>query len=120
MAWLRVETQSGPPDDGGDDSDGRGEIPSELVVACGDASPVLERAEHALDEVAVTIGDSVEGIGPTSGCIVGDNDPGATRSDAVSQWRGVVALVGDECLADWRVGKQIGSDGDIRDIAGSE
>ncbi len=117
---IRFETQSGPPGDGGDDSDGRGEIPGELVVACGDASPFLERAEHTLDEVAVTIGNCVEGIWPAPGCVVGNDDAGATCGDAVSQRRGVVALVGDESLPDWRVGQQIGSDSDVRDIAGTE
>ena len=42
----------GPPDNDGGDADGAGEGGCELVVARGDASPVLEPAEHALDEVA--------------------------------------------------------------------
>jgi len=117
---ARCGSGSDAPCDRCDDSYGRCEVPGEFVVACGDASPVLERAEHALDEGAVPVGDGVEGIGPAPGCIVGNDDAGATRGDAVSQWRGIVALVGDEFLADRRVGKQIGSNGDIRDIAGTE
>jgi hypothetical protein len=59
QAFIRVQTQLDPPDDGGSNNDGRQEVPGELVVACGDAAEVLQAAEHTLDEIALTIGDRV-------------------------------------------------------------
>jgi hypothetical protein len=58
---IRLRTQSGPPDDDGREPDGGGEVGCELAVAGGDASPILEAAEHALDEIALAIGGLVEG-----------------------------------------------------------
>lgn len=48
-------------DDGGE-HDGGGEVGCELVIAGGDASPILEAAEHALDEIALAIGRLVERV----------------------------------------------------------
>ena len=58
----RLQTQSGPPDDDGCEHDGGGEIGCELVVAGCDAPPIFEAAEHAFDEIALTIGDLIEGM----------------------------------------------------------
>lgn len=46
---ARVETQSSPERDNGGQCESRGEVAGELVVACGDASEVLEAAEDRLD-----------------------------------------------------------------------
>jgi hypothetical protein len=57
---LNQVHQMMPPDDDGREHDGGGEVGCELVVAGDDASPILEAAEHALDEIALAIGGLVE------------------------------------------------------------
>jgi hypothetical protein len=52
-----------PEAEGGSERDGREEVTGGAAVAGGDAPPVLEPAEHALDEVAAFGGGLVEGIG---------------------------------------------------------
>ena len=58
----RLQTQSGPPDDNGCEHDGGSEGGCELVIAGCDASPIFEAAEHAFDEIALAIGNLVEGM----------------------------------------------------------
>src|SRR6516162_4706920 len=67
---TRLQTQSGPPEDGRGESDSRGEVGGELVVTGGDASPILQTAEHALDEVAPAIGNFVERMTAFAGRVV--------------------------------------------------
>ena len=59
-----LETQSGPPVDDGCKRDGGGKDGGELVVAGGDASPILEATEHVFDEVALATYGLVERIEP--------------------------------------------------------
>jgi hypothetical protein len=67
-----------PPDDDGGDEDCAGEDGGEFVVSCRHASPVLEPAEHALDEIALLVGLRVEGLDALSGRVVGDDRRRAT------------------------------------------
>ena len=69
----RLGTQSGPPDDDGGEHDGGGEVGCELVIAGDDASPILEAAEHAHDEIALAIGGLVERMMSFAGRIVRDD-----------------------------------------------
>lgn len=59
--WPRVQTQLGSPYDDCGDCDG------ELVVASGDASPVLEAAEGPFDQISVAIGRGIVGDGRLAG-----------------------------------------------------
>jgi hypothetical protein len=59
-----LQTQSGPPVDDGCKRDGGGKDGGELVVAGGDASPILEATEHVFDEVALATYGLVERIEP--------------------------------------------------------
>ena len=70
---LRVETQSDPKSDDGGDAACGVEVDCKLVVTSCDAAPILEAAEHALDEVASLIGLWVEGLEVLSGGIVGND-----------------------------------------------
>jgi hypothetical protein len=59
---FRLQTQSGPPDQDGCEHYRGGEVGCELVIANCDASPILEAAEHAFDEIAAAVGDLIEGM----------------------------------------------------------
>jgi hypothetical protein len=92
--WLRLRTQSGPPDDEGGEHDGGGEVGCKLVVAGGDASPILEAAEPALDEVALAIGGLVERMMSLGGRIVRDDRNRAAFEKKATQTIAVVGGVG--------------------------
>jgi hypothetical protein len=77
---LRLQTESGPPDEGCSESDGRSEAGCKLVIAGRDAAPILEVAKHSLDEVALFVGILVEGMAALAGRVVGD-DQGRTTVD---------------------------------------
>jgi hypothetical protein len=65
------QTQSGPPEDCGGEGDSGGEGGRKLVAAGCDASPILQAAEHALDEVALAVGDLVERVTVLPGRLFG-------------------------------------------------
>jgi cation transport ATPase len=97
----RLRTQSGPPDDNGGDHDGGGEVGCELVVAGGDASPILEAAEHALDEIALAVGGLVERMMSLAGRIIRDDRNRAAFEKKATQTIAVVGGVGGQTPA-WR------------------
>jgi len=68
----RFQTQSGPPQDDCSDGDGGSEVGGQLIVASGDAAPVLEPTEHALDEIAPLVDVGIEGMEALAGRVVGD------------------------------------------------
>ena len=74
---ARLETQSCPPDYDGGEGHGCCEIDGEFVVSGGDSAEVLESAEHALDPVALSVGDGIEGVTVFPGWIVRDDRPGS-------------------------------------------
>ena len=98
---TRLWTQSGPRGDDGRDDDGGGEVGCELVIAGGDASPILEAAEHALDEVALAIGGLVERMMSLAGRVVRDDRNRATFEKKPTQTIAVVGGVGGQASA-WR------------------
>ena len=95
----RLQTQSGPPDDNGGDHDGDGKVGCELVVSCGDASPILEAADHALDEIALAIGSLVERMMSLAGRIVRDDRNCAAFEKKATQTIAVVGRVGSQAPA---------------------
>jgi hypothetical protein len=98
---TRLRTQSGPPDDNCGDHDGGGEVGCELVVAGGDASPILEAAEHALDEIALAVGGLVERMMSLAGRIIRDDRNRAAFEKKATQTIAVVGGVGGPTPA-WR------------------
>jgi hypothetical protein len=76
-------------------------VSCELVVACGDASPILEAAEHALDEIALAIGGLVERMMSLAGRIVRDDWNRAAFEKKATQTIAVVGGVGGQASA-WR------------------
>ena len=83
-----------PPYDDGGDEDGAGKDGSELVVSSGDAPPVLEPAEHPLDEIALLVGLRVEGLDVFARGVVGDDGRRAAFDQELAQLVGVVSGVG--------------------------
>src|SRR5690606_5325598 len=57
--------------------DGGGEDVGELVVAGSDAPPVLQSAEHALDEIALSVEGAMEGVRVFAGWVVRDHGEGS-------------------------------------------
>jgi hypothetical protein len=91
----------GAPDDKGGDHDGGGRGGCELVVAGGDASPILEAAEHAFDKIALAIGNLIEGMMSFAGRIVRDDRNRAAFEKKATQTIAVVGGVGGQASA-WR------------------
>jgi hypothetical protein len=87
-----VWTQSDPPGDEYGDADGGGVVDGELVVAGGDAAPVLEAAEGALDQVAQSVGERVERMAALAGRVVGDDRQRAAGDQELPE--GVVPMAG--------------------------
>src|SRR5436190_21088717 len=71
--------------DGGRDADCGEEVHSIAVVASGDASEVLQAAEHALDGVAVAIEEWREAVLPLPICLWRDVWHRATPLDLLTQ-----------------------------------
>ena len=95
IASSRLQTQSGPPDYDGSDGDSSGEVCRELVVSSGNAAPVFEPAEHALDEIALLVGALVERVEVPARRIVGDHGQGAAIEQEAAQGIAVVGRVSD-------------------------
>ena len=85
-------------------SDGCGEaypcegVSSGLVVARGDGAPVLQATEGALDDVALAVGDGIEGRAVGAGGHRRDDDFGSLRGQEAAQVVGVVGLVTEQAL----------------------
>jgi hypothetical protein len=76
--------------------DGGGEVGCELVIVGGDASPILEAAEHALDEIALAIGGLGERMMSLAGRIVRDDRNRAAFEKKAAQTIAVVGGVGGQ------------------------
>jgi len=57
------------------------EIPSELVISCGDAAEVLEPAKAAFDDISTFVGVFVEAMDDDTVGFVGDDGLGAATND---------------------------------------
>jgi len=93
----------------------------ELVVAGGDASPVLQAAPEAFDEVAGSIGVTIIGDRFFAAAGSGDDDLGTLGLDRGADGIAVIATVGNEpveaamCSFD-----QGGRDGHVGEAAGRD
>ena len=76
------------------------------VIACGDASPVLELGEHVLDFVALAVKRFV--IFQCFFAVFGrrDTGDGATLGEAIAEPVTVVAAIGDQRGGLWQVGQK--------------
>ncbi len=97
----RLETQSGPPDDDGRESDGGVEVACELVVACRDAAPVFEAAKGALDCVAPLVGTAVEGVVLFARRIARDDRSRSALAQELAQGVAVIGGIGS-AGSSWR------------------
>lgn len=85
-----------PPDDGGGEADGAHEVFDVAIEAGCDAPPVLEAAEHALDDVALLVDGAVVIILELAVFARRDDGLGASSNQPFPQSLAVIALVGDE------------------------
>ena len=81
MKSPRVETQSDPPIDDSRDIACSDEVYGELVVAGCDASPVLEAAKHAFDNVSAFIGLGIERLHSFAGRVIGNDRTGSSPNE---------------------------------------
>tara|TARA_B100000378_G_scaffold247279_1_gene219255 strand:- start:583 stop:1083 length:501 start_codon:yes stop_codon:yes gene_type:complete len=70
------------------------EVGCELVISSCDASPILEAAEGAFDDIPALIGLRVEGLDLFSGWIVGDHRLGTARDEESAKRIAVICSVG--------------------------
>ena len=61
--WSRLGTQLGAGDDDSGESEAGEVVSSESVISGRDASPILQLADHAFDDVSTLIGGAIEGYG---------------------------------------------------------
>jgi hypothetical protein len=71
----------------------------ELVIAGCDASPILEAAEHAFDEIAAAVGDRIEGMKSFTGWIVRNDGDSPTLFEEATQPIAVVSGVAGRASA---------------------
>src|SRR5207244_13225220 len=70
------------------------EIPSELVISCGDAAEVLEPAKAAFDDISTFVGVFVEAMDDDTVGSVGDDRLGAAPNDFAAEVVAVIRFVG--------------------------
>ena len=116
-APIRVRTQLGPPDQsGGEDGAGQ-EVSGELVVACGDASEVLQAAEHPLDPVALPVRRPIVRYERLASGNGRDHRLGPLFRQEAPERVGVIGLVGDQSRNRTGSAQQRGCHGHIMLIA---
>lgn len=92
----RVATQSGQEGYGSDEGEGGEIVIGASVIARGDASPVLEATEHALDEVSAFVGGAVEGDRPGPPSAGGDDGFDLPLLEKEADRMGVVSFVTEQ------------------------
>src|SRR6185437_12789234 len=93
---TRLQTQSYPPKQDDSDDNGRAEVSGELVIACGDAAPVLEMREGPLDDVASFVGRLIERMEMLAPGVVLDDRCGSPSGQELSERIAVVSRVGKQ------------------------
>jgi hypothetical protein len=90
------------------------------VIACGDASPVLELGEHVLDLVALAVERFV--IFQRLLAVFGGRDTGdgATLCQAIAEPVAVVAAISDQRAGLWQVGQKRSGALVVADLPGGE
>jgi len=89
------------------------EIPSELVISCGDATEVLEPAEAAFDDISAFVGTFVEAMDDDTVGFVGNDGLGAVTRDFGAKVVTVVPFVCEKRAHGWRERQNIGRSSDV-------
>src|SRR5271155_1565064 len=111
---------SGPLGDYRDESE-RGEIVSgQAVVSCCKASPVLETAKQALDEVATSIDGSIERVRNSPACCGWNDSLDATEFKPVAQAVCIISLICDQVFRRRNGTQQRHGHADVGDVAGRQ
>jgi hypothetical protein len=90
----------------------------QLVVACCNASPVFETAEHPFDEVALPVGSLVERVRTFPRRVVWDDGSGSALGKERSQAIGIVCGVGHAKTRWGQGGQQRQSAANITQLTG--
>ena len=93
------------------------EIPSELVISCGDATEVLEPAKAALDDISAFVGAFVEGMDDDTVRFVGNDGLGAVTGDFGAKVVAVVSFVCEKRAHGWSERQNIGRSSDVGILA---
>jgi hypothetical protein len=114
----RVSTQSGDPEaDGCDEGKGCDEVLGKSIVSGCNAPPVLQPAEHALDQIASAVSLAVERTGSFSAGARGDNRLDAAFSEQGAEGVGIVGLVSEQPARRLDRGKDRRCNGDVGCVA---
>ena len=89
------------------------EIPSELVISCGDAAEVLEPAKAALDDISAFVGAFVEAMDDDTVGFIGNDGLGAVTSDFGAKVVTVVPFVCEKRAHGWCERQNIGRSSDV-------
>ena len=108
-------SQLSQPEESTSEMNERQEGLGEFVVACGDASELLDATEETLDQVATLVDVAVERTGMEPIGTLGDDRLAALGSDCRDEGVRVVALVGHNEFG-WLILDQCLSPFDIRDL----
>jgi hypothetical protein len=100
--------------------DGGGVVGCELVVSRGDATEVLEPAEHAFDQVAPLVGLGVEGVVALAGGIIGDNRERSALDQEAADGVAVVGGIGGQALGGRDSGDQVNGGAGVTELAGGD
>jgi hypothetical protein len=89
------------------------EIPSELVISCGDAAEVLEPAKAAFDDISAFVGAFVEAMDDDTVGFIGNDGLGAVTSDFGAKVVAVVPFVCEKRAHGWCERQNIGRSSDV-------
>ena len=89
------------------------EIPSELVISCGDAAEILESAKAAFDNISAFVGAFVEAMDDDTVGFIGNDGLGAVTSDFGAKFVTVVRFVCEKRAHGWRERQNIGGSSDV-------
>ena len=89
------------------------EIPSELVISCGDAAEVLEPAKAAFDDISAFVGAFVEAMDDDTVGFIGNDGLGAVTGDFGAKVVTIVPFVCEKRAHGWRERQNIGRCRDI-------
>ncbi len=89
------------------------EIPSELVISCGDAAEVLEPAKAAFDDISAFVGAFVEAMDDDTVGFIRNNGFGAVTGDLGAKAVTVVTFVCEKRAHGWCERQNIGRSSDV-------
>lgn len=106
--------------DRGDQGDGGEIVDGEAIVSGRDALPVLEPAEHALNDVSASISPSVQRVDNVTGSPSWNDWLDLSVDEPFSQPVGVVGFVRNEPLGRSHSLQKRERHGDVGDVAGRQ